>query len=339
MDCLKQENELKNFKTEMNHIVKYNIPDSTWSAFTDAKTYEEYQKNYVIKGKFHKHVPEDIVNDYEIVEHIMAQSYFYYPMYSEALRKLLTTYEMALKLKYKQIKGYDWKGEKITLEDDKIRKGNNLDTLIRWLHQNGHLERNLDFYLHMKEIRNINMHPRQYSFMGASASSIIRPLVNIFSEIFVPSEIVQDRQTKLNHYKEEFISLGAGPFVLNYNSSRFLIFQVEPLSYLNEKLFTVFWPIFDRIPESSESSEMPDPILLSLSDLSCSKHEIQAKDFFSGQEINITTTNHPENLRRTKDHLFFITSKEASNYRALCGYAINRFKEEQLYENYWLEEI
>lgn len=48
-------------------------------------------------------VPEDIVKDYEIVEYIMAYTYYYYPMFEEALRKLLTMYEMALKLKYKEV--------------------------------------------------------------------------------------------------------------------------------------------------------------------------------------------------------------------------------------------
>src|SRR4051812_32380391 len=104
-------------------ILPYHKPDSIWEIFGGA-TFPEYCEKYVTKGEFHPNVPEDIVNSYKVVEYIMAHSYYHYPMYDEAITKILLVFEMAIKQRCSQLG--------IELKTDK-NKYHNLQYLINQL--------------------------------------------------------------------------------------------------------------------------------------------------------------------------------------------------------------
>ena len=76
----------------------YYLPDSRWAV----SSRQVYEDRFVVKGKFHNLVPDDIIKEFEIAERLMAYSYYCYPMYDEAFKKLLGMTEMAVKLRCKQ---------------------------------------------------------------------------------------------------------------------------------------------------------------------------------------------------------------------------------------------
>ena len=63
-------------------------PDDRWPALGIGSR-EDYVAAYVFAGRFHPGVPADVVQAYETVSHLMAQAWYHYPLYDEALAKLL----------------------------------------------------------------------------------------------------------------------------------------------------------------------------------------------------------------------------------------------------------
>lgn len=63
--------------------------DEIWSSYTTSKTREAYAQNWVVRGYFHAGVPEDVKAAYVTVEYLMALAWYHYPLYDEAMTKLL----------------------------------------------------------------------------------------------------------------------------------------------------------------------------------------------------------------------------------------------------------
>jgi len=82
--------------------MEFHEPDSRWAGF-GCSSYEHYLDRYLIRGKFHNKVPNAVTDAYITIEYLMAHAYYFYPMYDEALSKLLRTMEMAVKLRCKEI--------------------------------------------------------------------------------------------------------------------------------------------------------------------------------------------------------------------------------------------
>ncbi len=89
----------------MNHSkhIPYHTPDHTWTIFSGVTDFESYAEKFVVKGRFQKDVPPEVVEGYTIAEHIMAHAYYHYPAMDEALVKLLRVLEMAVKMRCKAL--------------------------------------------------------------------------------------------------------------------------------------------------------------------------------------------------------------------------------------------
>src|SRR5688572_3734537 len=81
--------------------MKYRVPDPLWESF-GANNFEEYCEKFVVSGKFHPAVPQEIVNEYVQVEYLLSSAYYSYPLLDEAISKALKIMELAVKIKCKQ---------------------------------------------------------------------------------------------------------------------------------------------------------------------------------------------------------------------------------------------
>ena len=79
----------------------YFQPHTLWKVF-GAKNRKEYLEKYVIEGRFHSAVPQDVVEAYITAEYIMAHAYYHWAMYDEAPNKIYRIFEMAVKLLAKE---------------------------------------------------------------------------------------------------------------------------------------------------------------------------------------------------------------------------------------------
>ena len=83
--------------------MEYHVPDNRWQIF-GMDNFANYVEKAVVKGQFHPSVPADIVEAYKMAEYMMAHAYYHYPLYHEALSKVLRIIEMAVKFRCQQIK-------------------------------------------------------------------------------------------------------------------------------------------------------------------------------------------------------------------------------------------
>ncbi|GAB3585684.1 hypothetical protein [Hymenobacter daeguensis] len=152
-------------------------PDTTWQAL-GFPTRESYVAHMVAPAKFHGDVHEDVVKSYRTVEHLMALAWYHYPMYDEAIKKLTSMIEMAVKLRCQQV------GIPITegRDDSKNRPlARLIDELCARLHA-AELKQRLHA---IRDIRNRQAHPEYHSFGGIAMSIAVEPLVYTLNLLFV----------------------------------------------------------------------------------------------------------------------------------------------------------
>jgi hypothetical protein len=159
----------------------YYQPDTRWPIF-GAPTRERFEELYVFPPRFHAGVPEDIVKSYTTASHLMALAWYHYPVYDEALAKLLLLLEMAIKLRCQQLG---------------LSAGPNrtLQQLITAL-EAAEPAKELGWWLQLlRQLRNQVAHPERHSFGGAVFQPAMPRMVNTLNQLFEEeSVVIQDAQ-------------------------------------------------------------------------------------------------------------------------------------------------
>jgi len=148
----------------------YYQPDTRWPFF-GAPTREEFEARYVFPPRFHAGVPEDVVKSYTTASHLMAAAWYHYPIYDEALSKLLLLLEMAIKLRCQQLG---------------LPAGPNrtLQRLITTLEE-AEPAKDLGWWLQvLRQLRNGVAHPERHSFGGAMFRPAMLRMVNTLNQLF-----------------------------------------------------------------------------------------------------------------------------------------------------------
>tara|TARA_Y100000588_G_C14101532_1_gene859039 strand:+ start:144 stop:1085 length:942 start_codon:yes stop_codon:yes gene_type:complete len=197
--------------------MEYFKPDETWKVF-GIKSREDYVGKNVIPGNFHSNVPEDIIKSFKTVTQLTAQAYYYYPLYDEALNKALRVFELAVKLKAKQL---DLKKDSLNNLINKLCKIQNLEHLKESLHR-------------ARGIRNIHMHPENHSFgwFMAKGKGNIKMFSNLINEMFlddVELKLIKEERQKFKNFMKLLVN-------------SILCFQISDLEYFAQEIngFRIF---------------------------------------------------------------------------------------------------
>lgn len=152
---------------------------------------EEFVKAYLIKGDFGPNVPEDIIKSYKTAEFLMAHSYYYWPMYDEAFRKVLGIYEMAVKIRCKELGIELFKRGRSGKRDQAKPLGTLNDQLIKRLN----LESFRYTFDRALEYRNEKAHPEKHAFGGTLYKMHIEMIVKFINLIFETTGTESDLMT------------------------------------------------------------------------------------------------------------------------------------------------
>lgn len=147
---------------------------------------EDFVKVYLVKGDFGPNVPEDIINSYKTAEYLMAHSFYHWPMFDEALWKVLGIYEMAIQFRCKEL-GIELKNSK------GWRKS--LDVLQKELMKHLDLYEYQYSFKRIKELRNHLAHPEMHSFGGGLYKTHIEFIVGFIKMIFETTAAESDLMT------------------------------------------------------------------------------------------------------------------------------------------------
>lgn len=314
----------------------YYEPSDIW-CFYGIKTRNEYVEKYVIKGNFHNEVPEDIKKSYETVEYLMAHAYYHWPMYDEALKKILGIYEMGIKLKC-QVLG-------ITIEvKDKNGKTKKKDLAIlidQLIKKKGYPKELKNKLQGTRELRNMLAHPDSHSFMGALNISAIIRTVNIINELFLEENWYALKQNKFTRLKKESLTLKEILFVLNYKNERILVCDLVPIATFKVKDKWVHCWSFSRLINDISNldyNNIPAPIIMFLTDVEIENNCLSAVDFKTSNSFSVEQTINPLNIEKFDNHkkgISLLTEKDKHVYTFSQLSSGDNLIEEFIHENCW----
>ncbi len=274
----------------------YHEPDSTWDAF-GIKDFSEFNERNVIKGQFHKNVPEDIIKSYKIVEYLMAHSYYHYPMYDEAITKATLIFEMAIKLRCTQL-------------DIKLKNNNGrekiLNNLIKELANKESIKDMSQVFNWIRQIRNFRVHPERMTFGFGVVSNIFHPLVALLNKMFHNSETWSEITNQYNLIEEDFIKTLSTSLILNYNDKRYIIHKIELLDAVkvNDSWIynIVLHPIINNLLKNLIDGKVSPPLVFTITNLTLHNEKLMGEIYDSNESILIEVNNDERNIETIKKY-------------------------------------
>lgn len=307
--------------------MEYHEPDGRWPVF-GAKSFEEFKDIYVIKGKFHSYVPQDIKDAYSTVEFLMAHSYYHWQMYDEAFSKLLRTIEMAVKYKCREL-GIEFN------EKSKLIK------LIEQISQFTKIPKFEERLNQVRIIRNELMHPKNNSFIGGILKNSMIDLVTIINEIFIPSEFVNECKIEKERIDLLISSFRTGTFVLELNNLRYLIYSVKCFEVLKIKenwiYYIVCYPVIENIDKEIEISQFSGTKNLIIKNLEITNTNLKGQLTNDEQKITISKNETSINTSRVNKYISDLSKYSEENilyYGTVIENEIDKYISKFLYENY-----
>lgn len=315
----------------------YYKPDARWDLYV--KTRKEFVKQFVVIGKFHDKVPEGIVKSFETVSYLLAHSYYHWPMFDEAMSKVLLIMEMAIKIKASEL---DISTQKTTKNNRKSKK--RLVDIINDVFKVKELMFLKPDFDRARNFRNIKMHPDKHSFMGALslAHANAHLFVNVINLLFLEKTILENITTNQKKLEQQLIVFKNKLFVLEFNDTKILIVDVHTLKYVessNNKLLMLYInPVFTKVHEVFVEKKYPDPLVITLKNFNINQDRIEGIDI-KNKHVNIYPTEKLENIikwRKYIEDLNLVSNEDIDIYIKFNSSPALWNMERVIYENCWV---
>lgn len=275
---------------------KWHQPDSTWKVW-GIDTFEKYVDAFVIEGRFHKGVHEDIIKSYELVEYLMAHSYYNYSMYDSVVQELSKITEMAIKIRTEQLKI-----KQTIIDKNGNKRDKTLSRLINELTQREaykYLKRNLDLG---RSLRNSFSHKKRFAVGGGIFKQMVLPAITTINRLFLSEELTFKTIEKIDSINDKIKAFKEGLHILNFNDQRYLVTQIfihEAFLMKGEWVYVCcFLPITTNTFQNlSEKLLYHDPFTLPIKDITTFDTIFTALDIVFSQTIKLEKTSKPENLK------------------------------------------
>jgi hypothetical protein len=317
--------------------MKWYEPDERWATFS-IESREQFVEKYVVVGKFHDLVPEDVVTSFETVTYLMANSYYHWPMQDEAMSKALLIMEMAVKFKAKEL----------NIELDRVfkngkKQNKKLIDLIDEVCTIGQLDFLKPDFDRARALRNSKMHPDRHSYMGGIANSDnVILFINIINQLFLDKNSIQKLLEKRKEIADKLEVFKDGNFVLEYNNSRILMDIVHYHKYVkfgdNQLLMLLVNPILNNAYQYITDQKFENPIVIALKEFKIYGLTLEGVDLNDG-DVKIETTYKEENMEKFlsyNEELKRVSDHNISVYNAFrSGRGLWKM-EGMIYENCWL---
>ncbi|WP_343635213.1 hypothetical protein [Fluviicola sp.] len=318
----------------------YYTPDPIWLTDLKIENQDDYVKKYVIKGNFHSGVHEDVINSFKTVEYLMAHAYYHWQMYDQVLAKLLSIFEMAVKLRSKEL------DNPLQYQDRSDEtKDKELWRLIKELKNFGYpgfVIRDLHW---LRKLRNQESHPDGHHFAGAIKKVAIMPGINIINRLFLdPNKLTLqiNNDTQMRRDKNIFSN---NVFIHSYDGKKILVHGLEFLQNIElESTNCEYWkanPILTDTYESFSRGSFGSPFRFFLTNVRIENGNLLATDFHSNEFVTLYKATDERSLQAYQKHVEELERLEPiqksaaeSSYR----HHLNSHLEEFVYINCWTSE-
>lgn len=314
------------------------LPDSRWELYVKSK--EEFIENYVLIGRFHKEVPEDVVNAFETVTHLLAHSYYHWPMLDEATSKGLLIVEMAIKLKAKQL------NIDLNLIDKRGKsQQKRLVDLINEIFSLPYLSFLKPDFERARKLRNYKMHPDQHSYMGAIGrpKSNAMLFTNIINYLFMQKASLEDLLERRKKLEIGIANFKDGLFVIERDMKKHLFDTVHFHKYCffkeNELLVLLFNPILTNVSTCLGEHKFPPPLMVCLKEFVIEDLTIEGIDM-QDRHIKIYPTKKEQNILIQQSYyneLKLVSAHDIQGYHAYLSSKALWETEQMIHNNCWDE--
>lgn len=214
---------------------------NTWSAFYDNISLDEYKRKVIPPIRLKSEVSNDVTNSFSIIEKLLIHAYFEYEFLDVAYTKALQTFEMALKLRYKENTKNEW-SQKAPLAQ-----------LIKWFEDRKSFEvENPDFMNHVRNARNYFSHPSRYGFGGSAGLHWIQTVVDLINDLYEDVDLRNERILKRKELLSKLNKIVAkGAKVEIGDRISFLIYKAQVIFVDNKRnpvqFFITVTPVFENL--------------------------------------------------------------------------------------------
>ncbi|MES2589238.1 MAG: hypothetical protein V4622_09665 [Bacteroidota bacterium] len=320
-------------------IHNYYTPDPIWSSFK-IENQEDYVKEYVIKGNFHDGVHKDVVRSFKTVEYLMAHAYYHWELYDQVLVKMLSIFEMAVKLRSQEINNpLEFQDRNGKTQDKKLVR------LIDELKNFGYPSYLIHDLHWLREIRNTEAHPDRHSFAGAMKKVAIMPGLNMINRLFLAAgklALQEEKNTLLLKNKNIFTN---DVFIYSYKGRNFLIHDLEFLANIELKIHDCeYWkanPILTDTFESYNGMKFSNPFIFFFTNVRIENGNLLATDFHTNESVILHKTTAEINIKMYQTHMEGLEKLEQTPKFALAASHrnyLNTYLEEFIYTNSWFSK-
>lgn len=257
-------------------------PANIWSIFDNApKTLEAFCQRYVPDLLLRKEVSQDVVEEYEVIRKLLLHSYYEYKFIDVAMTKLLHTFEMALKIRFREV-------------NESVNKvPNNLQKLISWFRERNYFEVSDESYFnHIRQVRNIVSHPERHSFGGTAKLHWFNQITDLINDLYADLDERIQRQNellKVNNFIADITKKGA---ILSFIDQSIIVYDVNVFYTEENRSIGYYRSIFKPSIDLSEGENRP--INFGLLELENYEFKEHPKSFGSGL-LSITEITDKEN--------------------------------------------
>ncbi|SDM66052.1 hypothetical protein [Kriegella aquimaris] len=312
-------------------------PDDRWKIW-NIKSKDDFVEKFVVEGKFHSKVPSDIVEAFKTATYLMAHAFFYYPIYDEAMSKILLVMEMAVKLKAKELE--------IDLKSPPNKKGDVYDKKLYKVIEEICERKYLTFlqpeFDRARVMRNSRMHPNEHTIMGAMGFTNGNAMlfVNIINKLFLSEEDLNYNMIKYDELSAKISKFKQGLFRLDFEFGPILITTIYDFKYLKHKeseiLLLYVQPILNNFKENIENYNY-EVLVLALKEFELKGHKLKGMGI-NNKPINIYPNQKQENIVVWES---FLQEYDKVNSDNITQFQIQTSRmalwryEELIYENFW----
>jgi hypothetical protein len=281
-------------------LTKYLQPDETWSIWK-INSHEEFLEKFMVAGKFHKDVPDQIIKDYEIVERLICYSYYHYPMFDEAFSKITRLFEAAVNLRL-EMSGIEKskKFQSLNVKLKKLEKLTSIEIYKQWDNA--------------REIRNVFAHRDAGCFMGIIIYRSLLQMVNIINTLFLNKNITELNKSSLEIIETQSRNFRNGLFILEFEGKNYLGNAMIPYAFFKKDTinlsFWVFHPILTHFPQTVDKLAFTLPFFLRLKDIKIKDDILQGINLTNGKSIILTVTNKEEDINKFKAYKAIFETSE-----------------------------
>ncbi|MBW4891133.1 hypothetical protein KXQ82_15515 [Mucilaginibacter sp. HMF5004] len=227
---------------------------------------------------FKKEVPEDVIQNFEVVEKLLAFSYYEYKFIDEAYSKAVHTLEMAMAIRYNEL-SLPRNGKLV------------FDHLIKSLVAENCFDTNMETLIQVKQTRNHFAHPDRHSFGGVVYWNRIEFISRLVNELYENVSLRIERRKLSHEFIADLHKRNLNKFIIMKKGANapVILFDLS-LLWINNKLpsYTYqlqYTPLFDLTYETEYQINVPEIFSLKITEPKFIGKKLRAIDTDTGDAI------------------------------------------------------